>query len=94
MVWPQMPREIRSLAGLSAHAQSSTVVIAPDAPPPTSEAQVMTWHARRWMCDASNWDPEHGDYVPSPAPIALWGPHHWLQESSDGYVSTNGHWRS
>jgi hypothetical protein len=89
---------------VSAHAQPSTVIIAPDAPPPpqvdtippppNADAEAMTWHAGHWMWTGSNWDWEPGHYVQRPAPMAVWEPGHWSQESSGGYVWIDGHWRS
>jgi hypothetical protein len=89
---------------VSAHAQSSTVIIAPDTPPPQvdaipppptadADAEVMTWHAGHWMWTGSNWDWDPGRYVQQPAPTAVWEPGHWSQESSGGYVWIDGHWR-
>jgi WXXGXW repeat (2 copies) len=91
-------------AAMPAHAQPSTVIIAPSAPPPPpaetippppdADAQMMTWHAGRWMWTGSNWNWEPGHYVQRPAPAAVWEPGHWMQESNGGYVWVDGHWQS
>jgi hypothetical protein len=87
----------------SAHAPTPTVVIAPNAPPPhydtfppppTADAEVMTWPAGHWMWDDGNWQCEPGCYVGRPAPTAAWDPGHSSQESLGGYVWIDAHWRS
>jgi hypothetical protein len=95
--------EITGLA-TSAFAQSSTIVIAPSAPPPpqvetispppTYNAQVMTWQPGHWAWNGANWAWIEGQYVQRPQPTAEWEPGHWSQQTSGGYIWVDGHWRS
>ena len=81
----------------------STVVIAPDAPPPArvetvpappaAQAQVMYWQPGHWMWNGANWEWAAGQYVQRPAPQAVWEPGHWSQQPSGGYVWVDGHWQ-
>jgi hypothetical protein len=81
----------------------STVVIAPNAPPPprvetipqppSAEAQVMYWQPGHWMWNGANWEWASGQYVQRPAPQAVWQPGHWAQQPSGGYVWVDGHWQ-
>lgn len=89
---------------VSAHAQSSIVVIAPDAPPPprydtmpsppTADAEVMTRQVGHRVWDGRNWDWVPGHHVERPAPTAVWERGRWSQECSGGYVWIDGHCRS
>ncbi|HTB44649.1 MAG TPA: hypothetical protein VK741_13550 [Acetobacteraceae bacterium] len=91
-------------AVVPASAQTSTVIIAPNAPPaprvetvpppPSGEPQMMTWEAGHWAWNGTTWDWTEGHYVQRPAPTAVWEPGHWAQESTGGYIWVDGHWRT
>jgi WXXGXW repeat (2 copies) len=98
-----LPVVCASLAGAGSALAQSTVVIAPDAPPPTrvetvppppaAERQVMYWQAGHWMWSGANWERSPGQYVQKPAPQAVWQPGHWAQQPSGGYIWVDGHWQ-
>ena len=81
----------------------STVIIAPNAPPPprvetippppSVEAQVMYWRPGRWAWAGGNWQWTPGEYVQRPAPQAVWEPGHWTPQPNGGYVWVDGQWR-
>jgi WXXGXW repeat (2 copies) len=81
----------------------STVVIAPNPPPPlrtepvppppSVETHVMYWQQGHWMWNGANWEWASGQYVQRPAPQAVWEPGHWAQQPSGGYVWVDGHWQ-
>lgn len=81
----------------------STVVIAPNAPPPprvetvpsppSAGTQVMYWQQGHWMWNGANWEWAPGQYVQRPAPQAVWEPGHWAQQPSGGYIWVDGHWQ-
>jgi|SRR5580692_4142626 hypothetical protein len=85
-------------------AQTSTVIIAPTAPPPprvetippppVGEPQMMTWETGHWAWNGVNWDWTEGHYVQRPVPTAVWEPGHWAQEATGGYIWVDGHWRT
>ncbi len=87
----------------AASAQTSTVIIAPSAPPaprmesvpPPSSAgsQPMSWQAGHWAWNGAAWSWEEGHYVQAPQPAAVWEPGHWEPQSSGGYIWIDGRWR-
>ena len=87
---------------LPASAQTSTVIIAPSAPPPLRvetippppASEVVSWQAGHWAWDGTTWHWDEGHYVQAPAPTAVWEPGHWAAQMSGGYVWVDGHWRS
>jgi hypothetical protein len=88
-------------AVVPASAQTSTVIIAPNAPPPPRvetipppPSQVMTWEEGHWAWNGTSWDWTEGHYVQRPEPTAVWEPGHWAQEETGGYVWVDGRWRS
>lgn len=78
----------------------STVVVAPNPPPParvevrpTPPAPEMVWMSGHW-----SWNPEASDYVwidgkyaMPPRPRAAWMPGRWVQRS-EGWVWEEGRW--
>jgi hypothetical protein len=100
---PAFSQSVQYVAPAPAQYAQSTVVIAPNAPPPprvetvpappTTEAQVMYWQPGHWMWNGANWEWAAGQYVQRPAPQAVWEPGHWSQQPSDGYVWVDGHWQ-
>jgi len=83
-----------------AYAQSSTVIIAPTAPPaprvetvPPPPSSVMTWQAGHWAWNGANWDWVDGRYVQRPQPTAVWEPGHWAQDPNGSYTWVDGRWR-
>ncbi|MDR3537197.1 MAG: hypothetical protein P4L71_11920 [Acetobacteraceae bacterium] len=86
----------------TASAQTSTVIIAPSAPPaprietmppPSAGSQVMSWQAGHWAWTGAAWSWEEGHYVQAPQPAAVWEPGHWEQQPTGGYVWVDGRWR-
>lgn len=87
----------------AAQAQTSTVIIAPSAPPaprvetipppPSMQTQVMTWEAGHWVWNGTGWNWQDGHYVQRPSTAAVWEPGHW-QQSNGGWVWVEGQWRS
>lgn len=90
-------------AVLPASAQSSTVIIAPSAPPapraetipppPGSGPQTVTWVEGHWTWNGTGWVWHNGHYVTRPAATAVWEPGHWKQRASGGYIWIAGHWQ-
>ncbi len=74
-------------------AQTSTVIIAPSAPPPPS-SQTMSWQAGHWAWNGAAWSWEEGHYMQAPQATAVWEPGHWQEQPAGGYVWVEGHWRS
>jgi|HubBroStandDraft_2_1064218.scaffolds.fasta_scaffold276565_2 hypothetical protein len=96
-------QSVQVVTPMPVQTQAPSVVIAPNAPPPTrvetippppsAEAQMMYWRPGHWMWDAGNWVWAPGEYVQRPAPQAVWEPGHWLQQPTGGYVWVDGHWQ-
>jgi hypothetical protein len=78
----------------------STVIIAPEAPPPP-RVEVRPEPPRPgmvWMEGHWEWSPQTrtyrwvaGEFAEPPRPRAVWSPGHW-QQRPDGWVFTPGHW--
>jgi hypothetical protein len=78
----------------------STVIIAPEAPPPP-RVEVRPEPPRPgmiWMEGHWEWTPEKrtfgwipGEFAAPPQPRATWSPGHW-QKRPDGWVWAPGHW--
>jgi hypothetical protein len=89
-----------AMAGV-ATAQTSTVVIAPSAPPPPRvetipappQAQTLSWQAGHWAWNGASWNWVDGHYVQAPQPTAVWEPGHWQPQPSGGYIWVDGQWR-
>ena len=86
---------------MTASAQTSTVIVAPSAPPSPRvetvpprppQSQVLTWQAGHWAWNGTAWTWDQGHYVQRPQPTAVWEPGHW-SEQHGGYVWVDGHWR-
>jgi hypothetical protein len=85
-------------AATVASAQTSTIIVAPTAPPPPRvetmpplppHGQVMTWQAGHWVWNGTAWAWVDGQYVQRPQPTAQWEPGHWSRENV-----VDGRWRS
>ncbi len=86
------------LAATAAYAQTSTVIIAPTAPPPPRvetapppPAAVDVWTPGHWTWSGTTWAWVPGQYIARPAPQAAWVPGHWEQQGAN-YVWVEGHW--
>jgi hypothetical protein len=95
---------VLAMSGLATtgFAQTSTIIVAPSAPPPPRvetmppppQPQVMTWQAGHWAWNGTAWAWVDGQYMQRPQPTAEWEPGHWSPQPGGGYVWVDGRWRS
>jgi hypothetical protein len=82
------------------YATTTTVVMAPSAPPPNpyetvppAPSSTAYWQAGHWTYLNGQWTWINGQYVQSPSPnVNAWVPGHW-EQASNGYVWVNGYWQ-
>lgn len=82
-------------------AQTSTVIVAPSAPPapqvetipPPPTSQLSYWRPGHWTWTGADWAWDSGAYVTRPQPTAVWVPGQWAPQPTGGYVWVDGHWQ-
>jgi hypothetical protein len=62
-------------------------------PPPAPAADAL-WQGGHWQWKGMKYVWVAGNYLQRPAPTANWMPGYWDQDSSGGWVWTEGHWQS
>ena len=89
---------VLSLSAGAAMAQS-TVIIAPQAPPPmrteivpAAPATDVVWQPGRWSWSGTQYVWVAGQYVARPRPQVAWIPGHWDQTPA-GWAWVNGSWQ-
>ena len=83
--------------------QGSQVVIAPTAPPPPAQvevipappattAQVVEWQPGHWGWNGATWTWIPGQYAPRAWVGSVWVPGQWIQQSNGDYAWSPSHW--
>lgn len=82
----------------STNPASTTVVVAPTAPPlpqaenpPPTPGPTYVWAAGHWWWDGTQYVWKPGSYVVPPTTVARWTPGYW-QQGPDGWFWVPGNW--
>jgi len=96
---PMPPRAPNSDASPAIRFAQSTVIIAPQAPPPVREEIIpaapstsVVWQPGRWSWNGASYVWIGGQYVARPRPEVAWLPGHWDQ-GPGGWTWVDGRWQ-